>query len=271
MSPVAPSIQRHVLVMDSGVGGLSVSAEIRHHLPDVAQSYLADDAFRPYGEKTESQIRARLPGLLKPVVEMLQPDILVIACNTASTTALPDIRAAIDIPVIGVVPAIKPAAALSKTRTIAVLGTPGTVRRRYVDALIRDHAADCKVRLKGSVALVGEAEAKLAGESVDLNVIRQEIEPIFSGREGADVDAVVLACTHFPLLSDELRQVARQSVAWVDSGEAIARRVASLLPAEGRAQPPLKSTAFLIGPNKNAARQATFHKFGFERVVGLPS
>jgi glutamate racemase len=259
----------HVLVMDSGVGGLSVSAEIRRHLPNVAQSYLADDAFRPYGEKTEAAIRARLPDLLTPMVEMLRPDILVIACNTASTTALPAIRDVIDIPVVGVVPAIKPAAALSKTRTIAVLGTPGTVRRRYVDALIANHAADCRVRLKGSLALVTQAEAKLAGQAVDLDMIRAEVEPIFAGREGADVDAVVLACTHFPLIVDELRAVSRQSVAWIDSGEAIARRVESLLPKTSQGPALREDTAFSTGPNENAARRTTFKDFGFDRVVSL--
>ena len=147
-SPSAP----HALIFDSGVGGLSIAQEIRRTLPELRQTYLADDAFRPYGEKTEESLRRRLPDLLVPICDMLRPDIVVIACNTASTTALPAIRASIDIPVVGVVPAIKPAAALSRTRSIAVLGTPGTVRRTYVDELIAAYAADCHVRLSGSVA-----------------------------------------------------------------------------------------------------------------------
>lgn len=259
----------HALLFDSGVGGLSVSAEVRKRLPDIAQSYLADDAFRPYGNKSEAQLRARLPGLLAPVVDMLQPDVVVIACNTASTTALPSIRAALDVPVVGVVPAIKPAAALSRTKTIAVLGTPGTVRRAYVDTLIDRFADGCLVRLAGSVALVEEAEAKLAGRSVDLDRLRAEIAPIFDGRDGADVDAVVLACTHFPLLLDELRSVTRQSVAWVDSGEAIARRVESLLPKQGRGRPPARATAFSIRGVADAARREAFARYGFEAFVTL--
>ena len=270
MSDPHTPTRAHVLVMDSGVGGLSVSAEIRHRLPDVAQSYLADDAFRPYGDKTEAQIRARLPGLLAPVVDMLEPDIVVIACNTASTTALPAIRAALDVPVVGVVPAIKPAARLSRTKTIAVLGTPGTVRRSYVDALIDQHADGCHVRLKGSVALVAQAEAKLAGLPVDMDVVRAEVAPLFSDRTGADVDAVVLACTHFPLIVEELQAATRQSVAWVDSGEAIARRVASLLPERARGSGLRENTAFLVGPNGDARRRAAFGRYGFARVVGLP-
>ena len=262
-------VRRHVLVMDSGVGGLTVSAEIRRRLPGVAQSYLADDAFRPYGEKTEKEIRERLPGLLVPVVDMLRPDAVVIACNTASTTALPAVRAALNVPVVGVVPAIKPAAALSRTKTIAVLGTPGTVRRSYVDALIEQFADGCHVRLKGSVALVAEAEAKLAGRAVNMDIVRDELAPLFAGQAGMDVDAVVLACTHFPLLVDEMRAVTRQSVAWVDSGEAIARRVETVLPGQGAGTPPQEDTAFLVGPGAEAERRAAFAEFGFRRVVGL--
>ena len=238
-------------------------------MPTLAQSYLADDAFRPYGEKSESQLRARLPGLLAPVVDMLRPDLVVVACNTASTTALPVIRAALCVPVVGVVPAIKPAAKLSRTKTIAVLGTPGTVRRAYVDQLIDRFADGCLVRLAGSVALVEQAERKLAGHAVDPDVLRAEIAPIFRGRDGADVDAVVLACTHFPLLVDELRGVTRQSVAWVDSGEAIARRVESLLPSKGRARPPTQDTAFSVGGAVDAARARAFAAYGFSRLVPL--
>ena len=138
-------IGHHVLVFDSGVGGLSVVSEIRARLPNVYLSYAADDEFRPYGDKSEAQLRGRLPGLLATLVKMLEPDVIVVACNTASTTALPAIRAAVSIPVIGVVPAIKPAAKHSITRAIGVLGTPGTVRRAYVDELIADHAPDCHV------------------------------------------------------------------------------------------------------------------------------
>ena len=195
MSDPRPDTRPHILLMDSGVGGLSVSAEIRRRLPDAAQSYLADDAFRPYGDKTEAQIRARLPGLLVPVVEMLRPDAVVIACNTASTTALPFVRAALDVPVVGVVPAIKPAAALSRTKTIAVLGTPGTVRRSYVDALIDQFADGCHVRLKGSVALVAEArldagcaEAVQTARTIALTPGRVDHEVV--GRLPGDVGAI---------------------------------------------------------------------------------
>ena len=260
----------HALIFDSGVGGLSVAAEIRAHLPHLQMTYAADDIFRPYGEKSEAQLKARLPGLLWQLTETAQPDIVVIACNTASTTALTEIRAALDVPVIGVVPAIKPAAALSRTKTIAVLGTPGTVQRRYVDDLINDFADGCRVILQGSVNLVDIAEKKLSGETVDIGWIKTELAPMFSGRHGADIDAVVLACTHFPLLKDELKASVTQSVQWIDSGEAIAKRTEDVM--RGLVLKPARKgpdVALLVGPDTTPARIRTFKDFGFERVVAL--
>ena len=151
----------HALVFDSGVGGLSVVQELRALMPDIYITYVADDEFRPYGTKTEAELQARLPALLQTLVFAVQPDILVIACNTASTTALTQIRNTVDIPIIGVVPAIKPAAHMSKAKAFAVLGTPGTVRRKYVGKLIRDFASDCQVVLHGSTGLVELAEQKI--------------------------------------------------------------------------------------------------------------
>ena len=194
----------------------------------------------------------------------------MVACNTASTTALPPIRAAVKIPVIGVVPAIKPAAEISKTRAIGVLGTPGTVRRKYVDELIADFAPDCHVLLQGSTRLVSQAEKKLAGQAVNMEIIREEIAPLFAGRAGMDVDAVVLACTHFPLLRDELHAAVRQSVKWIDSGAAVARRLETVLSdVDERALPEHRQTAFLIGPDTDAVRAQAFADYGFEKTVGL--
>jgi len=258
------------LIFDSGVGGLSVVREIRKRLPELALDYVADDAFRPYGEKSEAELIDRLPGLLATLSEMVSPDCIVIACNTASVTALDAIRDAVDPPVIGVVPAIKPAAAWSRTGTIGVLGTPGTVRRKYVDSLIQRFAGECQVVLQGSVNLVEMAESKLAGDPLDLNDIRREIAPLFDGREGADIDVVVLACTHFPLLRAELKQATRQTVRWIDSGAAIAKRVEVILgQMEKQNRIVRPDTAFLIGPGAGLKREKAFRSFGFESLVGL--
>ena len=260
----------HALVFDSGVGGLSVVAELRALMPKLHITYAADDEFRPYGDKTEAQLQARLPGLLKTLMLAANPDVLVIACNTASTTALTQIRDAVDIPVVGVVPAIKPAAQLSQSKTIAVLGTPGTVRRKYVDILIADFAGDCKVVLHGSTGLVDLAERKLAGQGVDPQDIKSEIMPMFTGKSGENIDTVVLACTHFPLLLDELKAATPSVINWIDSGAAIARRTQSVLGdlASGPA-PEYPQTALLIGGQVNKARAKMFEHYGFVKTVVL--
>jgi glutamate racemase len=235
------------------------------------QSYFADDAFRPYGRKSQASLRARLPALLAPLCDILRPDIVVIACNTASTTALPAIRAALPVPVVGVVPAIKPAAAQSTQKRIAVLGTPGTVKGPYVDDLIARHAADCEVRLRGSVDLVEQAERQLRGLPVDDAKVAREIAPLFAGDP---IDVVVLACTHFPLLRDRLVQVAPYPVTWIDSGAAVARRVQHLLQSGDAHQVsskyPLESLAFTTQIDDDPAQRRAFCDYGFDRLIALP-
>lgn len=258
----------HALVFDSGVGGLSVVEQLRDLLPDLHMTYAADDEFRPYGDKTVEQLQSRLPGLLQTLVLAINPDVVVLACNTASTTALAAIRETLSVPVIGVVPAIKPAAQQTKSGIIAVLGTPATVRHRYVDQLIADFADDCQVRLHGSTALVAYAESKLAGESVETAAIHAEIAPLF--KPAQQLDTIVLACTHFPLLLPELQKAAPYPVNWIDSGAAIAARtktVLSTLTAQKRL--PKSETALLIGGAVDDTRAAVFKIYGFEKTVAL--
>lgn len=260
----------HALVFDSGVGGLSVVEELRQTMPDLHLSYVADDAFRPYGNKTEAQLKSRLPGLLQTLNLMLRPDIIVLACNTASTAALNEIRELVSVPVVGVVPAIKPAAEQSTSKTIAVLGTPGTVKRRYVDELISNFANDCEVILYGSTELVNIAEEKLAGRRVSEAFIKSEIAPLFAGPKGQNLDTIVLACTHFPLLREELAAAAPFDLKWIDSGQAIARRTQSILQNRAHAaRPKYPQTAFLIGGADNSVRTDMFKSYGFERTVAL--
>ena len=164
----------------------------------------------------------RVPALLGRLIERFQPRLAVIACNTASTIALDHARAALAIPIVGTVPAIKPAAEMSKSRVIGVLGTDATVRQPYVDNLTAEFASDCTIvrRLGGSwVAL---AEAKLAGEPIDPAAVASAVRPLATTK---GLDTVVLACTHFPLLAEELAS-ALPGVAFVDGGVGIARRIA---------------------------------------------
>jgi glutamate racemase len=216
-----------ILFFDSGVGGLSVLETTLRLLPNAPIVYAADSAGFPYGRRTEAEIASRVPALLGRLVERFHPRLSVIACNTASTIALDHVRSALDLPVVGTVPAIKPAAEISKSRVIGVLGTEATVRQPYVDDLAARFASDCIIIRQGSPELVELAEAKLAGEDVSIGAVKAAIQPMFDAPGGDRIDTVVLACTHFPLLEEELR-TAFPDVSYVDGGTGIARRIAYL-------------------------------------------
>jgi glutamate racemase len=216
-----------ILFFDSGVGGLSVLGPTRKLLPNAPIVYAADSAGFPYGRRSEAEIASRVPALLGRLVERFHPRLAVIACNTASTIALDHVRSALDLPVVGTVPAIKPAAEMSKSRVIGVLGTEATVRQPYVDDLAARFAGDCTIIRHGSPELVELAEAKLAGEEVGIAAVRAASQPMFDAPAGDRIDTVVLACTHFPLLEDELR-TAFPRLTFVDGGPGIARRIAHL-------------------------------------------
>jgi glutamate racemase len=222
--PVKP-----ILVLDSGIGGLSVLRPIRALLPGAPILYVADNAGYPYGLKPEHEIEARVPALVGRLAERFDPELVVIACNTASTIALDGVRAALDLPIVGTVPAIKPAAALSRTRAIGVLGTAATVVQPYVDRLAAEHAADCIVVRHGSADLVELAEAKVRGEATAIADYARVLEGLLGQPGGERIDTVVLACTHFPLVEEELAAAAPRPLAFVDGKEGIARRTAWLL------------------------------------------
>jgi glutamate racemase len=228
----------HALVFDSGVGGLSVLREIAHLLPQLRLTYAADNAAFPYGTKTEAELVARVSAVIGALVESAAPDIVVIACNTASTTALAAVRQFLTVPVIGVVPAIKPAAAASHSRVIGLLGTKATVASAYTAALIKQFADGCTVLTHGSPGLVEAAERKLQGLPPGEAEIAAAMAHLFGQPGGDRLDTVVLGCTHFPLLAGELAVAAPHPVTWMDSGAAIARRVAAILGLTSPAEPP---------------------------------
>jgi glutamate racemase len=217
-----------ILVFDSGLGGLTVYREIVKARPDANYVYVADDAFFPYGHHSEDAVVGRVVPLIGDLIEAHRPDVIVIACNTASTLVLPHLRAAYTVPFVGTVPAIKPACAASKSQRVSVLGTRGTVKREYTQGLIRDFGGGCEVTLVGAGELPSIAEAALRGEDVSDDAIAGEIAPCFLDGP-ARTDTVVLACTHFPLLLDQLVRLAPWPVDWVDPAPAIARRTAELI------------------------------------------
>ena len=220
---------RPILVLDSGIGGLSVLRPIRELLPYAPFVYVADTAGFPYGTKSPAEVEARVPAVLGRLAERFDPELIVIACNTASTIALDAVRAALDVPVVGTVPAIKPAAALSHTRAIGVLGTASTIVQPYVDRLAERFASDCLVVRHASHALVELAEAKLRGEPTRLESYRSVLGGLLEQDGGDRIDTIVLACTHFPLVEDELAAAAPRPLRFVDGKEGIARRTFYLL------------------------------------------
>ncbi len=245
-----------LLFFDSGVGGLSVLAPTRALLPQAPLVYAADNAGYPYGTKSEAEIAARVPALLGRLVERVRPRLVVIACNTASTIALAAVRSALDVPVVGTVPAIKPAAALSRTRVIGVLGTEATVRQPYVDCLSAEWAADCTVLRHGSATLVDLAEAKLRGDPVDPAAVHAAVAPLFVGQDSARLDTIVLACTHFPLLAEELAAAVPHPATFTDGGPGIARRIAHLTAGQPWPEAPPPGRALFTGPVPDALRPA---------------
>ena len=218
-----------ILIHDSGLGGLTVHRGVVQARPDVRFIYVADDAFFPYGEHGEAELIARVVALMGELIAAQRPDLVVIACNTASTLVLPALRARYEVPFVGTVPAIKPACAASVTRLVSVLGTQATVSREYTHALIRDFANGAEITLVGSARLAAFAEAELNGAPVEDGLIVEEITPCFVNDGGRRTDTIVLACTHYPLLLDRLIKLAPWEVAWIDPAPAIARRVSDLL------------------------------------------
>jgi glutamate racemase len=254
-----------ILVFDSGLGGLTVLREIVRARPDAHYIYVADDAFFPYGHHGEEEIIARVVPLIGELIAAHAPDLVVIACNTASTLVMSHLREQYQVPFVGTVPAIKPACASSLTKRVSVLGTKGTVKREYTKALIRDFAQGCEVTLVGSADLAALAEAALSGVEVGDDAIAAEVAPCFVGNDGGDntrTDTIVLACTHYPLLMDRLVRLAPWPVDWIDPAPAIARRVSDLLPPPGEQSDSAGAEMIFTSRRPHTLSQALIPFFG---------
>ena len=257
-----------ILVFDSGLGGLTVFREIAKLRPGARFVYVADDDGFPYGAWRDEALVERVVAVMARLIAEHAPDMVVIACNTASTLVLPALRARWpDTPFVGAVPAIKPAAEWSRSGIISVLATPGTVARDYTQNLIAQFAAHCRVNLVGSAHLARIAETFMHGGNVRDAEIAAEIAHCFIEERGARTDAVVLACTHYPLLADEFRRLAPWPVAWIDPAPAIARRADQLLAdsfgRESLAEAQVAGRAFFTsGRAPEAPLRATLERYG---------
>lgn len=236
-----------LLFFDSGIGGLSVLKAVQAVLPNAPIVFVADYAGLPYGTKTEAEISARVPALLGRLVERYQPRLVTIACNTACTIALSHVRAALDVPVVGTVPAIKPASEATQSGVIGLLGTAATVRQNYVDKLHTDYAPHVTLLRHAAPELVSAAEAKMRGEPVDPAVYARAMAGLTDQQKGEQLDVTVLGCTHFPLVEDELRAVAPH-MTFIDGASGIARRICHLTKDQTWPEYPDEHTFVTTGP-----------------------
>ena len=265
---------RPILMFDSGIGGLTVLREARVLMPDRRFVYVADDAGFPYGAWEEPALRQRVLDLFTDLLRRFDPEISVIACNTASTLVMEALREKFPgHPFVGTVPAIKPAAERTRSGLVSVLGTPGTVKRQYTRDLITQWASKCHVRLVGSDSLALLVETYMRDGFVNEEAVRAEIAPCFLEQDGARTDIVVLACTHYPFLVNRMRKTAPWPVDWLDPAEAIARRALSLLPVQQPTAPQAASeergdiAVFTSGKPEFATRRL-MQGFGLTVAVG---
>ena len=260
----------NILVFDSGVGGLSIVEPIRNSLPGYSISYLADNGGYPYGLLDENVLIERVCTLITKVANLCQPDIIIIACNSASTLVLPRLRDLLTQPIIGVVPAIKPAAQQSASSVIGLLATPGTIGRDYTDKLIADFAPHCKIVSVGSAELVELVENKYAGKPVCLHALENILEPFKASVASEQMDTVVLACTHFPLIKQELAEAMPEITHWVDCGTAIANRAKALLDGISVNSASSHGQLFTTQPQGcSASLQEKFRQDGFTTMIAI--
>ncbi|HEX9806121.1 MAG TPA: glutamate racemase [Alteraurantiacibacter sp.] len=258
-----------ILIFDSGVGGLSVLGEMRKLLPGAPVIYAADTAGLPYGTKSEAEIAARVAGLLGRMSERYRPRLACIACNTASTIALGMVREVLEIPIVGTVPAIKPAAEITKTGVIGLLGTGATIRQAYVDNLEAEFAADKLLLRHACPALVSAAETKLRGGTPDPAIFADAIAGLQAMEGGKRIDTIVLACTHFPLVEEELALAAGRDVQFVDGNAGIARRIAFLTKDLPFAREKPDIAVFTGGEETYARLAPALSHYGIDRTERL--
>ncbi|VFP87559.1 Glutamate racemase [Candidatus Erwinia haradaeae] len=258
-----------VLIFDSGVGGLSIYREIYKLFPDLNYLYVFDNIAFPYGEKSEKCTIKRVVSIITAVTRVYQLSLVVIACNSASIVSLPALRSRFMFPIVGVVPAIKPAAQLTRNGVLGVLATQGTIRRSYTHELLSRFAGSCSITMLGSKELVELAESKLRGNVVPINIIKRILQPWLM--MALPPDTVVLGCTHFPLIREELTNVLPEKTQLIDSGEAVARRIACLLGNTSYAVgPKTHNIALCMDSNQQALQLVpALNNYGFSRLEEL--
>lgn len=232
---------RPIGIFDSGVGGLSVAREIRRRLPAEKLLYFADNAFCPYGGRPLAEIRERSLDVVGELIDR-GAKLVVVACNTASGAALEALRERYPVPIVGLEPAVKPAAERSRTGRIGVLATAATLRTDRFHRLVTNHAGSVEVIRRASPELVELVEAgRISGPEVE-GFLAETLRPLSE----AGIDTLVLGCTHYPFLRDAIAEVLGPGVEILDSGEAVARQVERVLAANDALGPAGKGEILLL-------------------------
>ena len=262
-----------ILVFDSGMGGLTVAAAVRRLMPEARLAYLADTAAFPYGAWDEPHLVERICGVVGRAIAETGPSVVIVACNTASTVALEQLRHRYSVPFVGTVPAIKPAAARTRSGVIGVLATKGTVSREYTRALIDTYAFHCEVVLHGCGGLADLAERKMRGETVVSEAVAAEIHPVFVERGDKRTDVVVLGCTHYPLLLEELHKAAPWPCGFIDPSDAIARRARDMAEPTAAYNAAGGPCTALVTCRSGLKSAGAFREFGFTdtQLLDLPA
>ena len=229
MSIGATPSNKKIVILDSGVGGLTITRAIIEQLPSVDIHYMADDEAFPYGNWQEEDLIQRISQILMTACSKIAPDAIVVACNTASSRVLPSLRAKFQIPVVGTVPAIKPAALITQSQMVSVVATAGTANSPYLRNLINQFASDINVSIIETHNLARLAEEHFSGLPIDLNLLAEEIHPAFVETHDKRTDTIVLGCTHYPLLLDKLQALAPWPVTWLDPANAVAKQLSRVL------------------------------------------
>lgn len=270
MTRPAFSSPRHILAFDSGIGGLGIVRAIRTLSPAVSVSYLADTAVFPYGEQDDAFLTDRIVSLLSAAIRRLRPQAVVVACNTASTLALDALRASCpEMPFIGCVPPIRWAARTTRTHVIGLLATRATSTRPYLSRLQALYAPDCTLIAHAAPGLAACAEQVFRGHPLPDEVIRAEIDGLFTRDCSAQLDTVGLGCTHYTFLLDQLRAVSPPGITWLDPAEAVARHTATVLeslPDNIPAPEPARAW-FTAEPPESSALVRALPAYGFDTIA----
>ncbi len=219
---------RPIGVLDSGVGGLTVALALRRLLPQESILYYADTAHCPYGEREPEEVRALTAEAARWLLSR-RAKLLVVACNTASAAALSRLRREFDVPIVGMVPAVKPASLLSRAGKVGVLATPTTVHAELFARLVQDFAEGIDVHVATGTGLVELVEAGETDTPRMHRLLRSHLAPLLE----QGIDTLVLGCTHFPFLRPAIGALVGSGVQVLDTGEAVARQVSRVLDAHG--------------------------------------